>query len=225
MMTGAAKLEGIRVGESLPASQAWKKPPVADYTQAWNHYHPALQQILIVKKHHATRLHYDFRLGYNGVLMSWVIPDGPSYWPGDQCEAIQVADHRREGPCFEGVFPSGRYGAGPVMVWDWGIWVPMPGYTDVGLCLRNGFLKFMLLGEKLKGIWILKRVKSFPRNRRDPIWVLMKEQDLFARSKTAMSIVEEAPNSVISGRTLEGIAKDWNRGKGKNELQGELFPE
>jgi len=225
MTTRATKSEETRVRELLPVSPMWKTPPVADYIQAGSYYHPALQQILIVKKHHATRLHYDFRLGYNGVLMSWVIPDGPSYWPGDLREAIQVEDHRRKDPFFEGVFPSGRYGAGPVMVWDRGIWVPMPGYTDVGLCLRNGFLKFMLLGERLKGIWVLKRVKSFPGSRRNSVWILMKEQDSFARSKTAINIVEEAPNSVISRKTLEGIAEDWNRGKSKNELQGQLFLE
>lgn len=217
------KPRDLSEGGLLPISLLWKKLQNADDTQGWS-CSPALQQILVVKKHDATRLHYDFRLGYNRVLLSWAMPDGPSYWPGDQREAIQVEDHRRGNPCFEGIIPIG-YGAGTVMVWDWGIWVPMPGYTDVGICLRNGILKFMLCGERLKGIWALKRVKSFTGNRRNPVWVLIKEPDSFARSKTAMSILEEAPNSIRSGKTLEEIAESRDRGRSKNELQGKLFPE
>src|ERR1700722_11220267 len=79
------------------------------------------QQLFVIKKHAATRLHYDFRLGHNGVLKSWAIPDGPSYSPGDRREAIEVADHRRDYAFFEGIIPEG-YGAGVVMLWDWGTW-------------------------------------------------------------------------------------------------------
>ena len=180
-------------------------------------------QLFIVKRHDARRHHYDFRLGHNRVLKSWVLPDGPSYRFGDQREAIQVDDHSRETPFFEGVIPAGRYGAGTVMLWDWGTWEPLPDYTDVDASLRNGFLKFSLYGEKLKATWRLTRTRRSTGGKRNSFWMLVKEQDAFARSKTANSILKEAPNSISSGKTLEEIA--GGRSPGKNELQGMLFDE
>jgi bifunctional non-homologous end joining protein LigD len=184
----------------------------------------AQRRLFVVKKHDATRLHYDLRLGHRGVLLSWAIPDGPSYWPGYPREAIEVEDHRRENAFFEGVIPEG-YGAGTVMVWDWGTWEPRPGYTDVDASLRNGLLKFTLEGEKLKGNWILARVFRLGGSRRNPVWMLTKEEDSFARSESAMNILEEAPNSIATRKTLEEIADDWSRGRRKNKLQGKLFDE
>jgi len=185
----------------------------------------ATSSVFVVKKHDATRLHYDFRLGYNGVLLSWALPVGPSYWPGHQREAIQVGNHSREYAFSERVIHDGP-GAGTVMVWDWGTYVPLPGFTDLGACLRNGLLKFTLMGERLKGNWILARVGLYAGNRRNMIWTLTKEQDSFARSETATSILEEAPNSIITGKTLKEIAeKDSNKGKYRNEQQGDLFDE
>ena len=181
----------------------------------------ARRQLFVVKKHAATRLHYDFRLGHNRRLKSWASPDGPSDRPGDGREAIEVADHRREFAFFEGVIPEG-YGAGTVMLWDWGTWEPLPGYTDVDTCLRDGVLKFILHGERLKGIWGLTRVKRGDGHRK-PVWRLTKEQDSFARSESARSILEEAPDSVSTGRTLEEIAESWNRGKKEHKSQGRLF--
>jgi bifunctional non-homologous end joining protein LigD len=108
------------------------------------------------------------------------------------------------------------------MLWDWGTWEPLDGFSDVDACLRNGF-RFRLNGEKLKGIWVLKRVSRFEGDRRNPVWVLKKEQDAFARSEAEPSIVDEAANSVSTLRTLEEIAEDWSRGKRKNKLQGKLF--
>jgi bifunctional non-homologous end joining protein LigD len=177
----------------------------------------------VVKKHDATRLHYDFRLGHNGVLLSWAVPDGPSYWPGHQREAIQVGHHSREYAFSERVIYDGP-GAGTVMVWDWGTWVPLDGYTDVDACWRNGLLKFTLFGERLKGNWTLARVELYAGNRRNLIWTLTKEQDSFARSQTATSILEEAPNSIITGKTLQEIVdSNSNKGKYRNERQGKLF--
>ena len=185
----------------------------------------AMPRLFVVKKHDATRLHYDFRLGHNGVLLSWAVPDGPSYWPGHQREAIQVGDHSREYAFSERVIYDGP-GAGTVMVWDWGTWVPLPGYADVDACLRNGILKFTLAGEKLKGNWILARIELYAGNRQKMIWTLTKEQDSFARSVTSKSILEEAPNSILTGRTLKEIAEeDLNKGKYRNEQQGKLFDE
>jgi bifunctional non-homologous end joining protein LigD len=183
----------------------------------------AMSRLFVVKKHDATRLHYDFRLGHNGVLLSWAVPEGPSYWPGHQREAIQVGDHSRKYAFSERVIYDGP-GAGTVMVWDWGTWVPLPGCTDVDACWRNGLLKFTLIGERLKGNWTLARVGLYPGNRRNMIWTLTKEQDSFARSETGTSILEETPNSIITGRTLKEIAdQDSNKVKYRNEQQGRLF--
>ena len=187
----------------------------------------AMPRVFVAKKHDAIRagLHYDFRLGHNGVLLSWAVPDGPSYWPGHRREAIQVGNHSREYAFSERVIYDGP-GAGTVMVWDWGTWVPLPGFTDVDACLRNGLLKFTLFGKRLKGNWILARAGLYAYNRRKMIWTLTKEQDLFARSETATSISDEAPNSALTGRTLKEIAdEDLNKGKYRNEQQGKLFDE
>lgn len=185
----------------------------------------AMPCLFVVKKHDATRLHYDFRLGHNGVLLSWAIPDGPSYWPGHQREAIQVGDHSREYAFSERVIYDGP-GAGTVMVWDWGTWAPLPGYADVDACLRNGLLKFTLAGEKLKGNWTLARVELYAGNRQKVIWMLTKEQDSFAQSQTATGILEKAPNSILTGRSMKEITdEDLNKGKYRNEQQGKLFDE
>jgi bifunctional non-homologous end joining protein LigD len=221
MIAEPTKSPNINGNVSLPDSQYWRKQRSVDEIRAHNNA-AARQRLFIMKKHDATRLHYDFRLGHNGVLKSWALPDGPSYWPGNQREAIQVNDHRREYAFFEGVIPEG-YGAGIVMLWDWGTWEPLPSCTDVDACLRGGLLKFILHGEKLKGVWALSCVKRSVGNSRKTVWMLAKEQDAFARSETAKNILEEAPNSISTQRTLEEIAESWNRGKGKNELQGELF--
>jgi len=223
MIAERAKSDNISENASSPDGQSWKKQRSADEIRAQN-YAAARQRLFIIKKHDATHLHYDFRLGHNGVLKSWAVPDGPSYWPGNQHEAIQVEDHRREYAFFEGVIPEG-YGAGIVMLWDWGIWEPLPSCTDVDVSLRNGLLKFTLHGVRLKGMWELTRVKRSSGNRRKPVRMLAKKQDSFARSETAKSILEEAPNSISTGKTLEEIAESWNRGRSKNELQGKLFDE
>jgi bifunctional non-homologous end joining protein LigD len=185
----------------------------------------AMPRVFVAKKHDAIRagLHYDFRLGHNGVLLSWAVPDGPSYWSGHQREAIQVANHSREYAFCERVIYDGP-GAGTVMVWDWGTWVPLPGFTDVDACLRNGLLKFTLFGERLKGNWTLARAGLYADNRQRTIWTLTKEQDSFARSETAISISEEAPNSILTGRTLKEIADENSiKDKYRNEQQGKLF--
>jgi bifunctional non-homologous end joining protein LigD len=180
-------------------------------------------QPYVTKKHDATRLHYDFRLGFNGVLKSFVIEDGPSDKAGDKRRAIEVEDHRREHMSFEGVIAKGRYGAGTVMLWDRGMWEPLAEYADVDACLQNGHLMFILYGEKLKGIWSLIRRESILQNQRNPVWDLMKEPDSFARNERAGNILEEAPNSVSTGRTLEEIRREWNEGKHKPKSDGKLF--
>src|ERR1700728_4494818 len=107
----------------------------------------------VIQKHAASHLHYDFRLGWNGVLKSWAVTKGPSYYTGDRRLAVQVEDHPMEYGGFEGIIPKGQYGGGTVMVWDQGTWSPQPGYEDVTAALRAGSLKFELRGKKLHGKW------------------------------------------------------------------------
>ncbi len=176
-----------------------------------------------MKKHNSASLHYDLRLGWNGVLKSWAIPLGPNDCAGERREAIQVEDHRREYLGFEGVIAKWKYGAGTVMLWDGGMWEPLPGYADVDASLRNGRLMFTLFGEKLKGVWTLKRRNENLQNEKKPIWDLLKEPDSFARNGHHGDILEEAPNSVKSGKTLEEIEHEWNNPKSKKKSDTMLF--
>src|SRR5215813_9194300 len=111
----------------------------------------------VVQKHRATALHYDFRLEWNGVMLSWAVPRGPSYDPTVKRLAMQVEDHPMEYNAFEGIIPEAEYGGGTVMIWDRGFW--MPASDDVDAALRKGELKFALLGEKLQGEWVLVRTR------------------------------------------------------------------
>src|SRR3954453_17000021 len=117
----------------------------------------------VVQKHAASRLHYDFRLELNGVLLSWAVPKGPSINPADKRLAMHVEDHPIEYGEFEGVIPEG-YGAGVVMLWDRGTWTPE--VDDVDAALAKGDLKMTLDGFKLKGSWVLVRTKGWGGGRR-----------------------------------------------------------
>lgn len=162
----------------------------------------------VVQKHAATRLHYDFRLAWNGVLKSWAVTKGPSYYPGDKRLAVQVEDHPWEYRDFEGTIPKGQYGGGTVMVWDEGDWTPF-GDVDVGL--KDGHLKFELHGKKLKGKWVFVRMHGRAGGSDKPNWLLIKEKDKFSRESSDEAITEEAPNSAASSRTMEEIATKNNR--------------
>jgi bifunctional non-homologous end joining protein LigD len=167
-----------------------------------------------IQKHAASHLHYDFRLGWNGVLKSWACAKGPSYFTGDKRLAVQVEDHPMEYGGFEGIIPAGQYGGGTVMLWDQGTWEPQAGHTDVDAGLRDGSLKFVMHGTKMKGKWALIRMKGKAANERKPNWLLIKEHDEFERKEDDPPVTEEEPNSVVTGRTIEEIAgnKDhvWN---------------
>jgi len=168
----------------------------------------------VIQKHAATRLHYDFRLGWNGVLKSWACAKGPSYVTADKRLAVQVEDHPMEYGGFEGIIPKGQYGGGTVMLWDEGTWEPQAAYPDVDEGLRTGSLKFTLHGKKLKGKWALIRMGGKAANESKPNWLLIKEHDDFERKSDDPAITEEDPNSVITGRSIEEIAKNedhvWN---------------
>src|SRR6201996_5081919 len=130
----------------------------------------------VIQKHAASHLHYDFRLGWNGVLKSWAVSKGPSYYTKDRRLAVQVEDHPMDYGGFEGIIPKGQYGGGTVMVWDQGTWEPQAGHTDVDAGLREGSLKFTLHGTKMKGNWTLVRMggKSWGSSGK-PNWLLIKE--------------------------------------------------
>ena len=112
----------------------------------------------VVQKHRATALHYDFRLEWDGVMLSWAVPKGPSYDTSVKRLAMQVEDHPIEYNKFEGIIPAGEYGGGTVMIWDRGTWTPET--PDVAAALKKGDLKFSLNGTKLRGTW--KRTASRP---------------------------------------------------------------
>jgi bifunctional non-homologous end joining protein LigD len=156
----------------------------------------------VIQKHLASHLHYDFRLEWNDVLLSWAVPKGPSLDPAVKRLATQVEDHPLEYTDFEGVIPAGEYGGGTAMVWDKGTW--SPEVPDVDTALNKGELKFTLNGTKLKGSWVLVRTRGFGRSSR-PAWLLIKHRDAFASKR---DITREEPRSVITDRTLAEIASD-----------------
>src|SRR5689334_4244696 len=160
---------------------------------------PAL--FFCVQKHLATQLHYDFRLEWNGVLLSWAVPKGPSLDPATKRLAMHVEDHPIEYGTFEGVIPEG-YGAGIVMLWDTGTWTPE--VEDVDAALKKGDLKFTLDGYKLKGSWVLVRTggRWGSRGGGDRSWLLIKHRDDWAGD---VDIAEFAPRSVKSDGDFEDI--------------------
>ncbi|ANF27171.1 DNA ligase D [Stutzerimonas stutzeri] len=149
-----------------------------------------------IQKHDATRLHYDFRLELDGTLKSWAVPKGPSLDPKSRRLAVHVEDHPLEYATFEGSIPKGHYGAGDVIVWDRGVWIP-EGDPQEGY--RKGKLKFSLEGEKLSGTWNLVRTRMDGGKEQ---WFLIKSNDDAARPESEYDIVEELPDSVLSDRTL-----------------------
>ncbi len=145
----------------------------------------------VVQKHWATRLHYDFRIELDGVMVSWAVPKGPSYDPKDKRLAAHVEDHPISYSSFEGTIPAGQYGAGKVIVWDEGTWYPL---SDPHAALQAGNLKFVLRGHKLKGSWALIRMKG--RGEKQEPWLLIKEKDEYVRPASEFSVVDELPGSV-----------------------------
>jgi len=168
----------------------------------------------VIQKHAATRLHYDFRLEMDGVLRSWAVTRGPSLVAGEKRLAVHVEDHPLEYGGFEGNIPKGEYGGGSVIVWDRGTWTPV-GDPERGY--KKGHLEFELEGEKLDGRWHLIRMHGKPREKREN-WLLIKGEDDAARTEGAPDILEEKPESVLTGREieeLEGEAPGWSSKTGR----------
>jgi bifunctional non-homologous end joining protein LigD len=177
----------------------------------------------VIQKHAASHLHYDFRLGWNGVLKSWAVAKGPSYNVKDRRLAVQVEDHPMEYGGFEGTIPKGQYGGGTVMVWDQGTWRPQAGHEDVDAGLRDGSLKFEMFGKKMKGRWTLVRMGGKAAHESKPNWLLIKEHDEFERGPEDEAVTEAEPDSAVTGRSLEEIAAQedhvWNSKETKTKGQ------
>ena len=160
----------------------------------------------VVQKHDARRLHYDFRLEHDGVLKSWAVPKGPSLDPRERRLAVQTEDHPLEYATFEGVIPEREYGAGAVIVWDRGHWVPE---SDPDKGLAKGKLDFTLHGEKLRGRWTLVRLA--PRGKEKDNWLLIKRRDREARDGDGAELVETLPASVLTGRSIDEVEASRDR--------------
>ncbi|WP_370191372.1 DNA ligase D [Qipengyuania sp.] len=159
--------------------------------------------LFIVQKHDATRLHWDLRLEVDGVLKSWAVTKGPSPDPDIKRLAVRTEDHPLSYAEFEGTIPKGEYGGGTVMLWDHGTWAPIAGKSAKDL--DEGHLHFTLEGERMKGEWLLVRLKKKPGEKREN-WLLRKLQDDHAQ--TGDALVERALTSVLTGRSMAEIAAD-----------------
>lgn len=169
----------------------------------------------VVQKHAARRLHYDFRLEIDGVLKSWAVPKGPSLKPGDKRLAVQTEDHPLEYADFEGVIPEGQYGAGTVMVWDRGAFSAVGG-APADQQLGRGELKFVLHGQKLRGGFVLVKLR---RAEKGNDWLLIKHKD---EAADAAWNIDDHEGSVLSGRTLAEITEGLPAGHRPSpaELEG-----
>jgi len=158
----------------------------------------------VVQKHDASRLHYDFRLEWQGVLLSWAVTRGPSPDPGEKRLAVRTEDHPLDYAGFEGTIPKGEYGGGTVMLWDTGTWTPE---GDVEEGLEAGKLKFTLEGERMQGGWALVRMRG-KENREN--WLLIKERDDLAEDDPE-ALTRDFSTSVTTGRSMEDIADGVER--------------
>jgi len=149
----------------------------------------------VIQHHMSRREHYDFRLEWNGVLLSWAVPKGPSYNPKDKRLAIQVEDHPLDYRNFEGTIPQGQYGGGTVMLWDEGHW--LAAESDVDKAIEKGEVKFVLLGKRLKGLWVLVKLKDTVN------WLLIKEKDEYAKTSAD---IDGFTISIRTGRTMSEIS-------------------
>jgi bifunctional non-homologous end joining protein LigD len=159
--------------------------------------------IFMVQKHAATRLHYDFRLELDGVLKSWAVTRGPSLDPADKRLAVRTEDHPLGYATFEGTIPKGEYGGGTVMLWDRGTWESIPD-KDPRKTIEEGHLHIILHGERMKGEWLLVRMKPRPGEKTEN-WLLRKVEDEYAAGSG--DLVDREVTSISTGRTMAEIAE------------------
>ena len=172
----------------------------------------------VVQKHDASRLHWDFRLELDGVLKSWAVPKGPSLDPGQNRLAMRTEDHPLDYGTFEGTIPKGQYGGGTVMLWDRGRWIPHPD-KDPRKTIEEGHLHFTLEGERMRGGWVMFRLKGKPGDKSEP-WMLKKVTDAFAEPDDGDALVDNCLTSVSTGRTMAEIATgkdEWQSNRGGNK--------
>jgi bifunctional non-homologous end joining protein LigD len=194
-----------------------KKTPESSGKRA----HPASKQpIFVIQKHDASRLHYDFRIEFGGVLKSWAIPKGPSTNPKDKRLAMPTEDHPMEYGKFEGIIPEGEYGAGAAIVWDSGRYRNLSETNGreipIDQALRQGRVKIWLDGEKLKGGYALTRIRPKPAS-----WLLVKINDSEADARR--DITKTAPQSVLTGKTVEELRKKAAQHRGRVEMSERRF--
>ena len=169
----------------------------------------------VVQKHEASRLHWDFRLELDGVLKSWAVPKGPSLDPDEKRLAMRTEDHPLDYGSFEGTIPKGEYGGGTVMLWDQGRWIPDPR-KDPAKTIEEGHLHFTLEGERMKGEWVMFRLKPRPGEKAEP-WMLKKVTDDFADPDKGDALVDNCVTSVTTNRTMAEIASGaavWRSNRG-----------
>jgi len=161
--------------------------------------------IFVIQKHQASHLHYDFRLEMEGVLKSWAVPKGPSYDTSVKRLAMMTEDHPYDYASFEGVIPAGQYGGGNVIIWDNGTFeLTEPDNGVKGI--KQGKLAFKMYGKKMFGEWALVKIRG--RSPKGNEWLLLKHRDEYANAK--IDVTEVAPQSVISGKTVEEIGDSEN---------------
>jgi bifunctional non-homologous end joining protein LigD len=213
-------------GEAEPAAGTLqdKSSPAAKRTRLPKPKLPQLEvrpgaehgDTFVVQKHRATRLHYDFRLAIDGTLKSWAVPKGPSLNSADKRLAVQTEDHPLDYGSFEGKIPEGNYGAGTVMVWDRGTF-HVEGNVDALKQLERGEIKFNLNGEKLRGSFVLVKLKQSTKGNE---WLMIKHKDA---SEDPAWKIDEHDGSAITGRTLEEIAEELPPKRAASPIQpGEL---
>jgi bifunctional non-homologous end joining protein LigD len=173
---------------------------------------PASGNLFVVQKHDATRLHWDFRLEAGGTLKSWAVTRGPSRDPADRRLAVRTEDHPLSYAAFEGSIPEGEYGGGTVMLWDRGTWEPVAGKSAADI--DDGHLHFRLYGERMRGDWLLVKMKPRKGEKREN-WLLRKIED--AEAGAGDDLVERYLTSVATGRTMAEIADDPG---GQQSLEG-----
>ncbi len=190
----AARSTAIDTGTSARLAPYWAKRDFTKTAEPRGTQRARGKELsFVIQKHAARRLHYDFRLELDGVLVSWAVPKGPSYDPADKRLAVHVEDHPLSYGSFEGTIAPKQYGAGTVIVWDQGSWDPL---GDPHLGLRKGKLAFNLHGQKLKGQWELVRMRG-NAEAKEP-WLLFKKRDEFARPRSQYDVVSALPDSVIA---------------------------
>ena len=187
---------------------------------------PSRQRRFVIQKHDATRLHYDFRLEFDGVFKSWAVTRGPSLDPHDKRLAVEVEDHPLDYGDFEGTIPEGQYGGGTVQLWDRGTWES----DDPERGFKKGDLKFTLHGDKLHGSWVLVRMKNDRFGGKRTNWLLIKHRDEYAVDGNGEAILDE-DRSVASGRSMAEIAagkgrapKPFMLAKGNGKGNGKAKP-